>query len=295
MALEHLAADALPEQPALRPGTPVTRRDEHRLQVGIDAPHRVVVPDLPVVRRLLDALAQGRAVPRPDERTWPVLRRLGEADLLVDAPGLAAATARGAAARAAWAQFGSGAAARVAARSSARVGVLADDDAAAQAGRLLRECGVGVGSAEAADVWLVVSDDVSPRAPVDRLVQQGVPHLLVGPGPRSVLLGPFVLPGVTACLRCLDAHRSADDPHRALVVEQVAARPGLPHRDPALLALALAWAVRDLLRFVEGDEPSTWSTTVELGPLAVPAPRAWTRHPHCGCSWDDTLLDRVTG
>lgn len=293
----HPPHPGLPERPVLRPGLAVTRHDDHHLQVGIDPPQRVVVPDLPEVRRLLDALVHGRQPPRPDEQTWPVLRRLCEADLLVDADALTASTAQApVAARAAWAQFGPGAGARLAARASTRIAITADDEVHAGAARLLRDSGVGVvdeGEGETADVWLIAHRGETPRASADHLVRDGIPHLLVSGALGSVHLGPFVLPGATACLRCLDAHRAEVDPRRPLVVEQVTSRPPPVHHDPALHALALAWAVRDLLRFVEGDQPSTWSTSFEIGPVAAPVGRTWTRHPHCGCSWDESLQGRV--
>ncbi|GEP38818.1 hypothetical protein NPS01_24810 [Nocardioides psychrotolerans] len=285
----------LPEQPALRPGISVTRHDDHHLQVGVDPPQRVVVPDVPAVRRLLDALAGATALPGPDEQTWPVLRRLWEAGLLVDARSVAASITHGpaAAVRAAWAQFGLGAGDRLGARAAARVRVAAEDDARADVSRLLRASGVQVVEEGAADVWLIVHDGEVPRASVDDLVREGVAHLLVSGALGSVVIGPFVLPGVTACLRCVDAHRAETDPRRALVVEQVVSRPPAAVRDPALHALALAWATRDLLRFVEGDQPSTWSASFDLGPVAAPERRAWTRHPHCGCSWDETLVSQA--
>ena len=292
----HPSHPGLPERPVLRPGLAVTRHDDHHLQVGIDPPQRVVVPDLPEVRRLLDALVHGLEPPRADEHTWPVLRRLCEADLLVDAGALTASTASApvVAAKAAWAQFGSGAGARLAARASARVAIMADDEVRAGASRLLRDSGVGVAEeGETADVWLISHPGETPRASADHLVRDGVPHLLVAGALGSVHLGPFVLPGATACLRCLDAHRADVDPRRPLVVEQVTSRPPPLRHDPALHALALAWAVRDLLRFVEGDQPSTWSTSFEIGPVAAPVARTWTRHPHCGCSWDESLVGQV--
>ena len=60
-------------------------------------------------------------------------------------------------------------------------------------------------------------------------------------------------------------------------------------RDELLWSLALAWAVRDLLRFVEELRPSTWSTSFAIGPLDPPLRHEWMRHPHCGCSWDALL------
>ncbi len=58
--------------------------------------------------------------------------------------------------------------------------------------------------------------------------------------------------------------------------------------DPATIALALAWATRDLHTFLAGGCPGTWSASVDLD-AGPPVLRAWERHPHCGCAWDELL------
>jgi hypothetical protein len=108
------------------------------------------------------------------------------------------------------------------------------------------------------------------------------------------VVGPFVVPGVTACVRCIDAHRSVLDPHHVAVTTRYVHATSQPRADgladlaePALAALALAWAIRDVATHLAGGEPATWSRTLSLG--AEPAARreeTWMRHPGCGCSWD---------
>ncbi len=285
----------LTPRPLLRPGTAIARHDDHHLQVGLDAPHRVVVPDRPEVRGLLGALADGAPLPDVGPTAWPVLRSLSDAGLLVDADAVAT-LGPPEPARTAWVQFGAGAPARLAARAAVRVGVRGGARVLETAGRLLRESGAAAAdSGGRADVWLVVADGEVPRAAVDDLVRAEAPHLVLGGTPASRRLGPFVAPGLTACLRCVDAALAERDPRRALIVEQVATpldTEGRPH-DPALEAMALGWAVRDVLRFVEGERPSTWSTTYDLDPCGPPVARAWPRHPHCGCAWDVTWGDAL--
>ncbi len=66
--------------------------------------------------------------------------------------------------------------------------------------------------------------------------------------------------------------------------------------DPALAAIALAWAVRDVVVHLDGGQPSTWSRTLLLGP--DPTQRredAWLRHPMCACCFADDALATGTG
>ncbi len=253
----------------LRPGLHVVRRDDRHLQVGVDAPWRLVVPDQPDVRRLLADLAEGRR-PAPETADGHrVLRALLAADMLVDPVTLT------------WAAE---------TRAAAAVSVQAGGQAEVDATRLLRAAGCAVTSPEQATVALVLADGEPPRPVVDAHLRDGRVHLPVAATPRGYTVGPFVVPGVTACLRCVDAHRSVHDPRRAVVIEQLAGL-GAGPADPALTALATAWAVRDVLAYVVGDQPSTWSATVDIGPEAEPRRHPWTRHPHCGCSWADGLTE----
>jgi hypothetical protein len=248
----------------LRPGLHVVRRDDDHLQVGIDPPWRLVVPDEPDVRRLLADLTAGRAAVPETPSGHRVLRALLAADMLVDSE-TRAEVSRG--------------------RAAAAVSVEAAGQEAADAVRLLRAAGCQVVSPDEASVAVVIAEGEPRRDLVDAHLRQGHVHLPVAATPRGFVLGPFVVPGSTACLRCVDAHLGTHDPRRAVVVEQLAGLAAGP-RDPALAAIATAWAVRDVLAYVDGDQPSTWSATVEVGPDLEPVRRAWARHPHCGCSWD---------
>ncbi len=111
------------------------------------------------------------------------------------------------------------------------------------------------------------------------------------------MVGPFVLPGESACLRCIDAHVARDDPdHVPVLARYVAAsrprrpRAETPPTEPALVALAVAWAVRDVLAHVDGKRPTTCDATVQLGPEpSRQVHTAWSRDPECGCSWPGSL------
>jgi hypothetical protein len=110
----------------------------------------------------------------------------------------------------------------------------------------------------------------------DGLVLGSRPHLLVGLAVGHVDLGPFVDPGLTACLRCL----------YAAAAPPVLATP-LPGGAPSdsLLSVAAAFLAHDVRRWAGGHEPATWSATVRIDTALGVTRRAWPRHPQCGCTW----------
>jgi hypothetical protein len=158
-------------------------------------------------------------------------------------------------------------------------------------------------SADEAEVVIVLSAGELDRDRLDPLIRTRTSHVVVRLVDGGAVLGPFVVPGTTACLRCIDAHRCVRDPdHVAVTARYIRAterpRPdGVPDLDPALASLALAWAVRDVVAHLDGGEPSTWSRTLFLP--AEPASRIereWRRHPQCGCSWSaDGALSGTMG
>lgn len=296
----------VPDHPRLLPGTGVHRRDATTLQVGLDRP-RVLLPDTPDVRRLLDLLSPGRpAGPRAglvaagapaDAPARRALRALAAAGLLVDAAqldrilaGRVPSPAGDGAVAALFCAAPASAPDRLSARRDAVVGLDAAGDHDLLA-RLLLDSGVGHvvpadGSVEP-DLVVLVRSRPPVRDVVDDLMRGARTHLLVVSEGHEEVVGPLVEPGASACLRCVDAHLADRDPRRPVVLEQALAGVvgGPVPRDPVLHHLALAWAVRDVLAWVDGGPASTWSATVRLGPAAQPAHEEWRRHPHCGCAW----------
>ena len=131
-----------------------------------------------------------------------------------------------------------------------------------------------------ADAVVAIGLGELPRERLDPLLRSSTSHVVVRLVDGGAVIGPFVVPGKTACLRCIDAHQSVLDPHHVAVttryVEATArARPdGMPDLvDPALAAIALAWAVRDVVVHLDGGQPSTWSRTLLLRPGPDAAPR----------------------
>lgn len=171
-----------------------------------------------------------------------------------------------------------------------RVG-LRDTAAAARAGRH-RTPGSSDGEG-CVPIGVLAGIGEPDRELADPWTQTGTPYVVVRITEGRAVVGPFVVPGETACLRCVDAHHTDADPAWPLLVHQYSRATtqgrgdGLAEPvDPTLVALAVAWAVRDLASHADGVRPSTWSATVSLdAQLGAVESRSWLRHPECGCSW----------
>jgi bacteriocin biosynthesis cyclodehydratase domain-containing protein len=256
----------------LLPGLRLVRRDADHVQLGVDPPRCAVLRDLPEVRRLVSDLAVGNRPPRPGPEAGRALAAIIDAGLLVP----------------------DDAAERRTRVSRARLRVDAAPGVAASVTALLEAAGVRRTSGAARpDAVLVVTPGEIPRSRLDPLVRDEVPHLLVRDHGHEVVVGPFVVPGHNACLRCVDCHLGELDPRRGLAVEQAATQDPLvtPPVDATLCAVALSVAARDLVSFVEGDRPATWSSTLTVGRPLDLTPTRWLRHPACGCAWGDALSE----
>jgi hypothetical protein len=246
-------------RPALRPGLRVVRRDDRHLQLGLDPPDRLVLPDRPGLRQALTRLEH-----RPPEPLLEVVDQLVRDGWVVDA----------------------GAGARAAPAAPPRpVAVTVDPTLEAA---VLRACSAArLVATSTAPLRLVVAAGEPRRTLSDSLVRDDVPHLWLAVLPGSVRIGPYVEPGRTACLRCVDAHLGDLDLRRATVLHQLEELPSAPGADPepCLLALAVAWAVRDVARRLEGRLSSLCSATVTITDELEVTRREWLRHPHCGCAW----------
>jgi hypothetical protein len=248
-------------RPALRGGLHVVRRDDRHLQIGVDEPDRLVLRDRP---GLHEALTRLDHPPPADIRD--VVDRLVADGWIVDLAA-EAESRRSAAAR--------------------RAPVALSVDAALLAA-VTRACGTAaVRVDDRAALRLVVTVGEPSRAVSDTLMREDVPHLWVAVQPCRVRLGPFVEPGRSACLRCVDAHLGERDPRRATVLHQVGDLPPSPSAavDPGMLAIAAAWAMRDVCRRLDGQEPALRSATVTVTDHLEFVREEWLRHPHCGCAW----------
>lgn len=110
--------------------------------------------------------------------------------------------------------------------------------------------------------------------------QRRQPHLMVAIREATPVVGPLVPATGGPCLHCLDLHRHERDPH--------AERPQPPPGDDepcaaATVLAATAYAVAEVLAFVDGRTPETLGAEVELSAPGRVRRRSWMPHPDCFC------------
>lgn len=115
-----------------------------------------------------------------------------------------------------------------------------------------------------------------------------LPHLLSEVRGEVGVVGPLVVPGTSACLRCLDLTRTDHDPGWPAIAVQLAtnARAAAPC-DGVLAVAVAAQTAAQALAFLDGTGlPAAAGGTLEL---AYPdwrwRRRSWQLHPDCDCAW----------
>src|ERR1022692_3296664 len=119
------------------------------------------------------------------------------------------------------------------------------------------------------------------------LVRDRIPHLAASAGEAIGVVGPLVVAGQSACLRCLDLARSDRDPAWPLILAQLAGQQPDPLACDAPLAAAVAaLAAAQALAFI--DRPAEAGATMN-GTLELVLPdwqwrrRTWPPHRECDC------------
>jgi bacteriocin biosynthesis cyclodehydratase domain-containing protein len=306
-------------RPALKPGLLTVWRDRDTLQIGIDARRAVALTgmaDVAWIVGLLDgsrdradvvrAAAEGGVPAQAAER---VLTLLAAAGVIEDFP---AATLRvlpqpvrarlaPELATASLAHGDSDGGARTLARRlAAQVTVHGGGRLRAAIASILRTSGIGhVVLADAAALAstspasgttrpdLMVLTGQRPPEFQDALIRGQVPHLAVSASEAIGVVGPLVIPGRSACLRCLDLTRTDHDPSWPLILAQLASR----HPDPLgcdapLVAAVAAQAAFQALAVIDR---AAFAQAVTNGTLELVLPgwqwrrRTWPPHPRCCC------------
>jgi len=133
---------------------------------------------------------------------------------------------------------------------------------------------------------IVAEASIEPdRALTAQLAAAGVPHLVVRLDPSRAVVGPLVIPGRTACLRCLDLAACQFDPTWPRILAQLCRQ--APPTEPGLLAWAVATATMHAQAWARDIDPETLGRSLELGLDDYRLrSRTWTPHPDCGCVAD---------
>jgi hypothetical protein len=146
---------------------------------------------------------------------------------------------------------------------------------------------------------LVLLADCHQRELPAWLARERIPHLAVSASEAIGVVGPLVIPGHSACLRCLDLARAERDPAWPLILAQLSTvgkdgSPGLadpPGCDAVLSTAVAAQAAAQALAFIDRGPGAT---AVLSGTLELVLPgwqwkrRTWQRHPRCGCGAEVT-------
>lgn len=147
------------------------------------------------------------------------------------------------------------------------------------------------------DPDLVLLTDRGTSDAADELVRAGIPHLPLQVLDATAWIGPLVLPGRTACLRCVDAHRRDRDPAWPALAAQLTAPPptGEPGVDGALAAAAAAHAALAALDHLDSNALGGRAELAGRGlvlrlPGGIPQRLSWQPHGSCGCQWDRGAL-----
>jgi bacteriocin biosynthesis cyclodehydratase domain-containing protein len=123
---------------------------------------------------------------------------------------------------------------------------------------------------------------------VASLMRDQVPHLVVRADEAIGVVGPFVDPGRSACLRCIDLSKAARDPAWPKILAQAASDVVSPTAcDTVLAAATAALATAQALAVI--DYRGTRSPVAANGALELVLPdwqwrrRDWPPHPCCTC------------
>ncbi|MFI6598735.1 hypothetical protein ACIBHX_20970 [Nonomuraea sp. NPDC050536] len=123
---------------------------------------------------------------------------------------------------------------------------------------------------------------------VNELTTLRIPHLLASAFEGYGSVGPMVLPGLTACLHCLDLTRRDRDPDWPLVTARLGGYPaGEIACDSALATAVAACVTGHALAYLDGKDPVVTNGTLDVLPDWQWKRRSWAMHEQCRCMRND--------
>ncbi|MER6400640.1 ThiF family adenylyltransferase, partial [Kitasatospora sp. NPDC001603] len=122
------------------------------------------------------------------------------------------------------------------------------------------------------------------------LLRAGVPHLYVGVVEEFGVVGPLVVPGVSACGHCLVLAREDEDPAWPRILAQLAdegpGRARTPACDTGLATAVAGLAALHAQVYLDGGRPPSLDGWCELSAVdGMPRRLRLKGHPDCGCLW----------
>ena len=254
---------------------PVVWRTPHSAQVGIDPP-KAVLENLTVTQeRMLSALILGISDPG-----MKLLREEtpGERDRLLGTLSSALASDQPATTRPVVSLSGSGPLVDALSGLLARSGVQV----------LLSADGLSLAATSPA-IAVVVAHWVLAPDIQSHWLRRDVPHLPIVFSDTGVTVGPLVEPGTSACLRCVELHRTDADAAWPAIAAQLHGLGG--GAESAILAAeAAAVAFRILITRLHDAREDGLSIHIDAD-SGVRTARHWMPHPRCGYGGIDSVLD----
>jgi hypothetical protein len=140
---------------------------------------------------------------------------------------------------------------------------------------------------EIPEVFLKVFIGNGHEAPIAQSMSEDEVHLLVSaPDGPSIDIGPLVIPGKSACSRCITLARSDQHPlsREIDIFRSTHTELEIPVTVAHFVAAQIA---SEILRFIDTKKSALISTRVRTNYLDVCNPQhiRFARHPLCGCSW----------
>ena len=137
------------------------------------------------------------------------------------------------------------------------------------------------------DINLIVSTtnaDLGHHAYIQRWMSEDLPDILISqPNLFTVEIGPLVIPGKSACARCISLHKSDSLPPFISIFD----KPDNREVASATSTLVAAVITSYIAEYAATGTSSLFSTSIVinvLNPLADRIERLWDLHPACGCS-----------
>lgn len=133
------------------------------------------------------------------------------------------------------------------------------------------------------DCVVTITPHVTVPSQLHRLIAAGVPHCPVVVREASTSVGPFVVPGRTACAHCAHLHASDNDPTWPGLCDQLRQAPA-PTHETMLTAATAAVTAAQILAHIDGLVPVSSNAVIDVAlPHVLPLRIPLQPHRLCGC------------